>query len=308
MKRMIALILILALLLTTSACQPAAPKPLRIALQYGLAYAPLIVAKEKQLIEQQLTGKSVEWVQLANSAAIREAMTAGELDVGYMGIPPFLIGYDKGVNWRIFSGLCQAPLALMSNDPTIETLADFTAEQRIATPQPGSIQHILLMMAADKMLGDAHYFDDQMVALKHPDALALLSSSDQITAHFASPPYLFSERAAGMKAVLDSRTAFGGDFSFIVGVAYRDGAVSAADLAAISAAIEQANRFIAENEAETVDILANYFDIERALLTEYIYQTEMNYSTEINGTQAFIDFMKRVDYLEGDFDASEVQW
>ncbi len=307
MKKIIALVLILTMIfLVTSGCRSRQEKPIRIALQYGLAYAPLIIAKEKQLIEQQLDNKEVEWLQLANSAAIREAMSAGELDIGYMGIPPFLIAYDKGVDWRIFCGLCQSPLALMSNDQTIASLADFGADQYIATPQPGSIQHILLMMAAEKALSDARYFDDQMVALKHPDAMALLLSSDQITAHFASPPYLFTERAAGMKSVLDSHTAFGGDFSFIVGVTYQNGLADDEDLAAIKRAIEEANRFIAQNKAETVAILTHYFEIDEALLTDYLYETEMIYSTDINGMQTFIDFMRRVGYLEGDYSAAEV--
>ncbi len=307
MKRSIAIILIIVISLGAfSGCQPREPQSLRIALQYGLAYAPLIVAKEKGMIEANLSDKTVTWLQLANSAAIRESMLAGELDVGYMGIPPFLIAYDKGVDWQIFSGLSQAPLALMSNDQTIETLADFTAEQRIATPQPGSIQHILLMMAAQRELGDAHYFDDQLASLKHPDALTMLLSSDQIVAHFASPPYVFMEGDAGMKSVLDGRTAFGGDFSFIVGVAYRPGRADDQDLAAIRAALIEANRFIDQNRDETVAILGQYFDVDAAVLSDYLYQTDMVYGNDIEGTQIFIDFMRAVGYLTTQFDEREV--
>jgi ABC-type nitrate/sulfonate/bicarbonate transport system substrate-binding protein len=67
----------------------------------------------------------IEWVQLGNATAIREAMLARELDFGFMGIPPFLIGLDKGTNWQLIHGLSECPLGLVSFDPNVKSLEDF---------------------------------------------------------------------------------------------------------------------------------------------------------------------------------------
>ncbi len=306
MKRVILALLAFCLAFAMVGCRSKDEDRLTIALQYGLAYAPLIVARDTGMLEEAMPDKQIEWVQLANSTAIREAMTAGELDVGFMGIPPFLIAFDKGVRWHIFCGLCQSPVALMANDDGLDKLADFTDDMRIATPQPGSIQHILLMMAAERELGDVSRFDRQLVSLKHPDAMAMLLSSDEVTAHFASPPYVFMERDAGMKRVVDGRTAFGGDYSFIVGVAYENNHLSDRDLAALRAVIAKANSYIAENRSDTIKIMSNYFDLSDEVIESYLYDDELIYTTEVKGVKQFVDFMHKVDYLSKPYQLNEV--
>src|SRR6056297_2831547 len=137
-------------------------KTLVVAEQYGLAYAPLQIVRAQGLLEAELPEYRVEWRRLGNTAAIREAMLAGRLDAGFMGIPPFLIGYDRGMEWRIFTGLSEAPLGLVSGDEGLRSLADFGAEDRLALPQPGSIQHIMLSMACERQLGDAQGLDEKI--------------------------------------------------------------------------------------------------------------------------------------------------
>ena len=73
---------LIAALVTLSGCQ-AKPQDvstkeqsstLKIARQFGLAYAPLTIMENKQFIEKHSPETTVEWVQLGNTAAIREAI------------------------------------------------------------------------------------------------------------------------------------------------------------------------------------------------------------------------------------------
>ncbi len=66
-------------------------KKITIAYQYGISYFPLLVMKEKNLIEKQLPGVEVEWQQLNSGAAICEGITSGSIDVGAMGTGPMII-------------------------------------------------------------------------------------------------------------------------------------------------------------------------------------------------------------------------
>lgn len=303
--------LIIGLLITVllSACQPAEQaQTVRIAYQYGLAYAPLTIAKEKGFIDEALGDTKVEWIQLANASAIREAMVANQLDVGFMGIPPFLIGCDKQTPWKLFTGLSESPLALMSNQSRLQELSDFTSNDKIATPQPGSIQHILLMMAAQQQLGDAQRFDDQLVSLKHPDAMAMLLSGEQIVAHFASPPYLFSEQAANLNTVVTGKQAFGSEFTFIVGAYYENDHIDDPTLAAIQRGLVLGQSFIAENPAETVTILAEQYGIDQDLLADYLYQQGIVFSSEIKGLAHFIEFMHQAGYLTNELQEEAITW
>ncbi|MEC9489939.1 MAG: ABC transporter substrate-binding protein, partial [Halanaerobiales bacterium] len=223
MKKYILIIIIISLsLFIISGCEEteqSSQKSITIAEQYGLAYAPVQLVKELELLKKDYSNLKIKWKQLSNTTAIRESMLAGEVDIAFMAIPPFLIAKDRGMKWKIISGLSEIPLALMSNRKYVNTLSDFKAEDKIALPQPGSIQHILLSMAAQRKFKETDKFDDQLLTMNHPDAMNALLAGREVSAHFASPPYLFLEsKEAGIKKILNGSEAFGGDFTFIIGV------------------------------------------------------------------------------------------
>ena len=275
-------------------------EPLRIAVQYGLGYAPLAVAHELGLFEKY-TGAAVEWAQYGSGGAIREALIAGELDAGFMGIPPMIIGWDKGAPWKVATGLCIVPLGLQTNREDRPNLGAFEKGDKIAYPSPGSIQHILLSMASEKELGDATALDDLGVAMKHPDgAAALLADTGDITAHFTSPPYIFKElEGDGIWQVVSGADAFGGDFTFIVGVTtvdFYEGRPQAH--AGFVAAIAEAVAYINEHPQEAAAILAPTFKLDEATTLKYLTWPGVNYTTTPYGLMGFAPFMREAGYIE----------
>ncbi|MGB4130368.1 MAG: ABC transporter substrate-binding protein, partial [Tepidanaerobacteraceae bacterium] len=155
---------------------------IRVAKQFGLVYAPLMVAEKIDFFSKY--GLKVEWLTLGSGGAVREAMASNELDAAFMGIPPYLIGWDKGLPAKIAAGYCVIPVSLVTYDENINTLEDFKAEHKIALPSPGSIQHILLSMALEKQLGDPNALDDNLVALPHPDGAQAMLAKKDVVAHF----------------------------------------------------------------------------------------------------------------------------
>lgn len=283
-------------------------KTIKIARQFGLAYAPLTIMEEKNLIGLENENIQVEWVQLGNTAAIREAILTDELDVGFMGIPPYLIGLENGMDWQVFTGLSRAPLGLMTSQSRIEDLKDIKIDDRIALPQPGSIQHILLAMAAQREIGTSDAFDNQLVSLKHPDGVQMLTSGADINLHFTSPPYIFEEEKRGMTQVLSGEEAFGGPFTFIVGTIREQMAQDIDSVLAINNALEKAIKFMEENPDETLNILSKAYGIEKEVLMSYIYEEGMVYETEIKGMDTFIDFMIDADYIHENIKDKPVIW
>ncbi len=288
-----------ALLLLLSACSNER-ESLAIAEQYGLAYAPVTIMKEKGFLSDRLSGVEIEWKQMANTAAIREAMVGGDLDIGFMAIPPFLIGADKGMRWKIISGLSEVPVALVSLDEGIRELSDFTESERIALPQPGSIQHMLLSMAAEKELGDAGYFDDRIVTMTHPDGMHALLSKADIAGHFTSPPYLFMElENEEAHVVLTGKEAMGERFTFVVGVSMDEFSIkNPLREAAFKEALAEAVVFMKENPKEASAVLSEAYGIEKEKIYEYITREDMVYTMEIAGMQKFHDFMESRGYIE----------
>ena len=285
--------------LTTCTKQKQDQPSVTIAEQYGLAYAPLQIIKAKAIIEKKVPGIEINWIKLGNTAAIREAVLGGKVDIGFMGIPPFLIGWDKGMEWKIFTGLSEATIGLVTWKDNINSLRDLKPEDRIALPQPGSIQHILLSMAAEKYLGKSDYFDNQLVTMKHPDGMNALLSKRDISAHFTSPPYIMMELSEpGMKLILDGKEAMGGDFTFIAGmVTDKFSNTNPKILSAIKAAITESKSFIETNPDKAAAILKNNYPISETNLFSYLTDGSLVYSTEIKGLQKFLSFMKDKDYI-----------
>lgn len=277
---------------------------IRIAEQYGLAYAPLQIMKENKIIEKNLQGVEISWEQVGNTAAIREAMLANKIDAGFMAIPPFLIGFDKGMQWKIASGLSSSPIGLVTYREDIKSIKDFTTDDRIALPQPGSVQHILLSMACEKEFSDAKRLDDLLVTMKHPDGMNALLTKKDITAHFTSPPYIFKElEQEGMHKILSGKEAMGKNFTFIVGVTtnrFHDNNPLVYN--AFVKSLHEAMEFIQNNPEKSAEILAIEYDLPKEEVLKYITSEGMEYDSKIKGIYEFTDFMVENDYISKHFD------
>ncbi|MEA2015581.1 MAG: ABC transporter substrate-binding protein [Actinomycetota bacterium] len=287
-------------------------KKVVVAQQYGLGYAPIMVIQKKGLIEKHYEGAQVEWVQLGSGGAIREAMAAGTVDVGSMGVPPFLISWDKGLGFRVISALCKMPLGLQTYHDEIEKLGDITPDMKIALPSPGSIQHILLSMACEKQLDDPTALDDQIVAMTHPDGANALINEVDIDAHYTSPPYIFMElETETIHQVLDAeKDCFGGPFTFLVTIGTEKFKESSPELfEAVADALDEAIIWIDENPDEAAELLAEVMDMEKDEVCKQLTWEGVEFSRNPEGMLEFLDFMKESGYVtKTTDDVSELIW
>jgi NitT/TauT family transport system substrate-binding protein len=184
------------------------PATVTIAYQPGLSYATLIVMKAQGTLEKQFPGTKFEWRVLSNGAAIRDGFLAGQIQLGAGGSTPFLVGWDRGVGYRLVAAMNEMNLWMMAKDPKITSIKDLTPSMKIGAPGPDSIQAIALRKGAQDMLGNAHALDSTIVAIQHPlGVVALLGG--QLDAHFTSPPFQQEEAEKGAHVVYKSYDAFG---------------------------------------------------------------------------------------------------
>jgi len=314
MTKVTVIMLLLSLVLSGCTNKEVAKKEdykISIAEQYGLAYAPIQIMKENKIMEKNLEGVEISWKQLGNTAAIREAMLADNLDAGFMAIPPFLIGWDKGMEWRIASGLSSSPIGLVTHRDDIKSIKDFTENDRIALPQPGSVQHILLSMACEREFSEASKLDNLLVTMKHPDGMSALLTKKDITAHFTSPPYIFKElEQEGMHQVISGDEAMGKEFTFIVGVTtnkFHD--ENPVVYEAFIKSLHEAMEFIENNPQEAAEMLAPKYNLSVEEVLKYITWEGMDYTKNIKGIYEFKDFMLRNDYISKSFkDINDILW
>ncbi len=297
-KRMALLFCVLLLLPLLSACGTKEKTKLTIAEQFGIAYAPIQVMKDEGLLEKALPDVEVEWVQLGGPTAIREGMLAGDIDIGFMGIGPMLLGVDTGMEWKCFSALSANEVSFVTNREDIQSLADITPEDRIAILSPGCTQHILLCMAAEQQFGDPEYFDKQLVSLSHPDAMSAMLAGGEIVLHITTPPYADLELENGMHKILTGQEVMGSSFTFICGVAntglYEEHrTVYDAFLTCLDESIGEINADLPAAAAK----LAPVYGVEESMLLSAMCYGGTIYGTKLNGVDKLAAAMVEMGLL-----------
>ena len=82
-----------------------------------------------------------------------------------MGIAPFLLGWERGVGWKLLASLNQQDLWLVVKDPNIKSLKDFKPGMKIGLPAPDSIQAVTLRKGAQQELGNPQALDQSLLAI-----------------------------------------------------------------------------------------------------------------------------------------------
>jgi NitT/TauT family transport system substrate-binding protein len=221
------LLLCAALAVVGSVGARAEGKEVRAAKKYGLGYLQHVLMEYQKLIEKQakaagLGDITVSWSTFRSSDVMNDALLSGSVDFVSLGVPGLATIWAKtrgNIDVRAASGLNAAPLLLVTRDPKIKTIKDYSDKDRIALPAVKvSNQAIILQMAAAQAFGDANWakLDPLTVSMAHPDSLnAMLSGSSEITSYFSSPPFQYKAlQKEGIRKVLNSYDVLGGKISF----------------------------------------------------------------------------------------------
>ena len=199
----------------------------RLAKQPGVAYLPLMVMEKEGLFEKQAEKAgfdiTTEWLRFTGGSAMNEALISGSLDIATGGIPPLLTIWSRTENnlkVKGIAGLSGHPQLLLTTNPNIKTLADFSASDKIAVPAVKvSNQAVMMQMAAAKELGEdkAMSIDPFTVSMGHPDALAAMLGGSDVNSHFSQSPFQdMALEDPKVRAVMNSWDIVGGPYPIAV--------------------------------------------------------------------------------------------
>jgi len=276
--------------------QARAPGKLVIATQPGLDYAPMVVVKQKRWLEEAVPGLQVEWKVISSSVAIREAMLAGEVQIGCGSVAPFLIGRDRGFRTRLIAALNTVDLWLLTNDPRVQSVRDFRPGDKVAVVAPDTNQAFVLRRAAQQAFGDPKALDLAMLSMPHPDALQSVLTN-QVAGYVGAPPFQEAAAARGVRRLLSSTDLFG-PLTFNVCFAREQlERQNAPALRALQAAVQRAIGLLAEQPAEAATLLALDAGQPEAELARQLAQPETRFTTEPAGVDALGAFMHETGFL-----------
>lgn len=286
---------------------------LRIAYQYDVGDILLHVVRDQKLIEkyaaQEGVQANVEWQQLSGGAAINDAILSNTLDVASTGLPPLLTIWDRTYgkqNIKAIAALGSLPTYLLTRNPEVKKLADFSAKDRIAVPATSISLHArLLQIAAAQQFGRDKFahFDELTVTLPHSEAAAaLLSGKTEINAHFASPPFQFQElKDPAIRKITTSYEILGGPSTLnILWAPERYQRDNPKTFTALRRALAEALVFVQKNKAEAAAI---YVRLENSKLPvsfvqEIISSPDVQYTLQPQNTFKLASFLADVGAIK----------
>lgn len=302
-------------LLTSSMIAPTlaqAEGRLRIAEQFGIVYLLLNVVRDQHLVEkygqQEGLDIKVDWTQLSGGAAVNDALRAGAVDIAGAGVGPLLTIWDRThgrQNVKAVASLGNFPYLLVSNNPQVKSIADFTAKDRIAVPAVGvSVQSRYLQLASAKLWGDKEFarLDPYSVNLPHPDAAAsIVAGGTEVTAHFSNPP--FQEQELGNPAVhvvLDTYDLLGPNSPTVLFATEKFRTENPKTYHAFVEALSEAADYVQKDKAGAADtyIRVTHAKIDRAELLKIIDNPRFEFTIHPKNTYPLAEFMYRVGVIK----------
>jgi NitT/TauT family transport system substrate-binding protein len=282
---------------------------LRIGVQFGFTYLPLLVVRGRRLLEahaarEGVAAPRVSWPQMSGGGAMNDALLSGGIDIGTAGVTPLVLLWARtraNLKVRALASVASVPLFLNTNSPGVARIRDFTPRDRIAVPTVKvSFQSVVLQMAAEQEWGAGQHarLDPLTVTMPHPDATAqLLAGRSEITAHFASPPFQNQQLTQpGIRRVLSSYEVVGGAHSVtLLYATERWRSANPRTLRALLGAVDEAAAWIAANRRAAAELYAANersplsVDQLEALLTD----PDHRFGTTPEGIMRFAEFQHR---------------
>jgi len=222
-----AIALCAALAATAASGARAEVSEITIAQQYGVSFLPLMVMEKQALVEKHaaqagLPGVTVKWVKVAGPSVMNDGLISGALHFAAQGAPSLITLWDKTHGQiKAAAAMTTYPLYLVTRDPDVKKLSDFSDKDKIAVPSVKiSTQAIMLQMAAAKEFGEKNYtkLDPLTISLSHPDAtLAFMSNTAGVNTHFSTSPFYEQEiKVPGAHLITTSYEILGGPATALV--------------------------------------------------------------------------------------------
>ena len=281
----------------------------------GVGFLPLLVMKERKLIEKHAASLGVatlrvRWIDLGGPAVMNDALLSGSVDFIAAGPPAFITLWDRtrgGADVRGIAAMSSLPMYLNTTAERLRTLEDLSDRDKIAvTAVKVSIPSIAMQMYAAERFGlaNAFRFDRYTVTMTHPDAVvALLSGANQIDAHFTSPPFHQRElKDARVHTVLSTDAIMHGATTFtMLSTTAKFHAANPALCAAVLAALNEANDTIRADPRAAAEILAAAestagFSVDE--LADVLRDPEIEFTTTPANVAKYAEFMHAIGSIE----------
>jgi NitT/TauT family transport system substrate-binding protein len=276
--------------------------------------AVLLMADEKT---PGRLGRDIQWRLFGAGPAIVEAFEKGELDLAYIGLPPAIIGMERGVRIKCIAGGHMEGTVItgrkeLGGYPEVGDLGMILGQLRgtaIGVPGRGSIHDVIL---ADCLREFDMKEEIGVVNFKWADLIVEAIRKGEVSAAFGTPALAVAvKRYAGGKMLYPPRLLWPGNPSYgiLAETAFLE---ETPDLAERFLTLhEDAATLLREHAGEAAGRISDFVGfIDKDFVLETI-QVSPKYCAQLTGgyvssTMAFVKALKRLGYIEREPSEDEI--
>jgi sulfonate transport system substrate-binding protein len=193
-------------LLTILVSSVARADEIRFATQPIPHYAPIVVAKHKKWLDEELSKvgakPTLKWTSFSAGPPINESFAAGQQDFGFLGDTPAIIGKSAGINTKIVGLTSTGPKSLAVVVPAksgIKSPKDLKGK-KVAVVK-GSYAHHLLVLVLRK--GGLTTSDIELINLSQADIATSIINGDIDAAAIWEPLITKLETQGSVRVLAD---------------------------------------------------------------------------------------------------------
>ncbi|MBW8898084.1 MAG: ABC transporter substrate-binding protein [Massilia sp.] len=231
---------------------------LRIGWVHAMANAPALIAERKGYFAEE--GLKVELKQFGDGPVVQQALSAGELDMAYIGAPPVFQWYARGLQSRILAKVNYGQAALVAGATgPVRSLADLRG-RKVAGVARGSGMDVLLRGAVLRDVGHLDPERDVQVVNMPVGNMNAALERGVVDAAFSWEPFVSEAVLRGNgRLVLDVNQAFQRYPWYVLMAVPRTLAGRPGDVVKVLRAHRKAIRFLNEHPDEADRIIADAF-------------------------------------------------
>lgn len=236
----------------------AVPQKVVIADQFGPGHLVTVVMKKRNLLDRRFPDTEFDWRVVTSGAVMRDGILSNQIHVGLSAPPPFLVGLDKGVKWKILVAAATYDQWLVTTDPNINSLKDFKSggRKQIGVVGLDSFPAIVLKKGAMRNFGDAKALDSHFVVMPPPHSIQAVVTG-QIAGALVPPVHSVRALDLGARVVLRGNDVLSGPVTsnfYVMSESFYERYPKFAQ--AFYEAAGEAIQFIKDNPAEAYKMLS----------------------------------------------------
>ena len=304
--RLLLSILLVAVLASPSAI--AQQKVIRFAHQKNLFMAPVFVAIEKHWFDDALAkvGYKFERHEINVGPAVAEAMAAGQIDVGQLGVAVIVTAAGRGLPAKIVvnTGIAGEGVVVRP-DSGISTMSDLRGKT-IAIPAKGNMQDFIVRRGLEKAGLDPTK-DVRFIEISAPDQKQALNAK-QVDAITLWEPLVTDAVLGGGKLLASGQDIYPGHDNDTITATVQSIKKDPEAVRAIVQTVVRAQQWVIDNPDEAKQISAKYLGLPLQTIDAAWKNVVRRRDGRPNAeyTQSFADFLYKWGYIKTKVNAGDL--